>query len=143
MAALHVHARLPFLSRGSTCGQLIFGQHAMSFHPSRILADTVPLGFCCGGFSSTAGYDPATKLNFRRAARPLWRVLYQRVPLVFIQVVRESLATFSSKAFRLRLKASLGLAAACLSSQPVRHRIGHRLFVGLEGRNPRDRCFIP
>jgi hypothetical protein len=35
------------------------------------------------------------------------------------------------------------LAAACLSSQPVRHRIGCRLFVGLEGRNPRDRCFIP
>jgi len=25
----------------------------------------VPLGFCCGGFSSTADYAPATKLNFR------------------------------------------------------------------------------
>ena len=27
--------------------------------------NVVPLGFCCGGFSSTAGYAPATKLNFR------------------------------------------------------------------------------
>jgi len=25
----------------------------------------VPLGFCFGGFSSTADYAPATKLNFR------------------------------------------------------------------------------
>jgi hypothetical protein len=44
---------------------LISGQHSICFHKSRILANAVPLGFCCGGFSSTAGYDPATKLNFR------------------------------------------------------------------------------
>jgi hypothetical protein len=44
---------------------LITGQHTISFHQSRVLSDTVPLGFCCGGFSSTAGYAPATKLNFR------------------------------------------------------------------------------
>jgi hypothetical protein len=25
----------------------------------------------------------------------------------------------------------------------VRHRTGYRPFVGLEGRNPRDSCFIP
>jgi hypothetical protein len=43
----------------------ISGQHSICFHKSRILANAVPLGFCCGGFSSTAGYDPATKLNFR------------------------------------------------------------------------------
>jgi hypothetical protein len=41
------------------------GQHSNRFHESRILANTVPLGFCCGGFSSTAGYDPATRLNLR------------------------------------------------------------------------------
>jgi hypothetical protein len=44
---------------------LIPGQHSNCFHKSHILADAVPLGFCCGGFSSTAGYAPATKLNFR------------------------------------------------------------------------------
>ena len=44
---------------------LITGQHANRFHKSRILANAVPLGFCCGGFSSTADYASATKLNFR------------------------------------------------------------------------------
>ena len=36
---------------------LISGQHTICFHNSRILANAVPLGFCFGGFSSTAGYD--------------------------------------------------------------------------------------
>jgi len=44
---------------------LISGQHANHFHNPRILANAVPLGFWFGGFSSTAGYAPATKLNFR------------------------------------------------------------------------------
>jgi len=74
----------------------ISGQHSNYFHNPRILANAVPLGFCCGGFSSTAGYDPATRLNLRRAAtRPLAGPCL-RVPLVFIRVARESLATFSS-----------------------------------------------
>jgi len=74
----------------------ISGQHSNYFHNPRILSNTVPLGFCCGGFSSTADYDPATKLNLRRATvRPLAGHCL-RVPLVFIRVTRESLATFSS-----------------------------------------------
>jgi hypothetical protein len=44
---------------------MISGQHTICFHKSRILANAVPLGFCFGGFSSTAGYAPATKPNFR------------------------------------------------------------------------------
>jgi hypothetical protein len=44
---------------------LISGRHAIRFHNSRILANAVPLGFCSGGFSSTADYAPATKLSFR------------------------------------------------------------------------------
>jgi hypothetical protein len=75
---------------------LISGQHTICFHKSRILANAVPLGFCFGGFSSTAGYDPATKLNLRRATSPPSAGPLQRVPLVFIRVARESLATFSS-----------------------------------------------
>jgi hypothetical protein len=35
------------------------------FHNPRVPKNAVPLGFCCGGFSSTAGYAPATKLNLR------------------------------------------------------------------------------
>jgi len=34
----------------------ISGQHTIRFHKSRILSNTVPLGFCFGGFTSTAGY---------------------------------------------------------------------------------------
>ncbi|HEX6716791.1 MAG TPA: hypothetical protein VF088_06750 [Pyrinomonadaceae bacterium] len=55
----------PFVSRGPTGGQMISGQHSNRFHNPRVPKNAVPLGFCCGGFSSTAGYAPATKLNFR------------------------------------------------------------------------------
>jgi hypothetical protein len=48
-----------------TCGKFSAGQHAINFHLSRNLSEAVPLGFCCGGFSSTADYASATKLNFR------------------------------------------------------------------------------
>jgi hypothetical protein len=41
------------------------GQHTKSFHRSRIPKNAVPLGFCCGGFSSTADYASATKPNLR------------------------------------------------------------------------------
>src|SRR5688572_26723851 len=41
----------------------ISGQHATYFRKSRILSNAVPLGCCFGGFTSTAGYDPATKLK--------------------------------------------------------------------------------
>jgi hypothetical protein len=43
----------------------VSGQHAKCFHKSHVPKNAVPLGFCCGGFSSTADYAPATKLNFR------------------------------------------------------------------------------
>jgi hypothetical protein len=49
----------------TTGGQPITGQHMNRFHNPRTLASAVPLGFWFGGFSSTAGYAPATKLNFR------------------------------------------------------------------------------
>jgi hypothetical protein len=66
MAAQHVHASAAkFISRQLTGGQPVPGQHTICFHNSRILANAVPLGFWFGGFSSTAGYAPATKLNFR------------------------------------------------------------------------------
>jgi hypothetical protein len=58
--------KLPNLYPGHPLAvSLISGQHSNCFHKSRVLANTVPLGFCFGGFSSTAGYAPATKLNFR------------------------------------------------------------------------------
>jgi hypothetical protein len=62
----HVHAQATgFVSRLLTGGQSIPGQHSKCFTKSHVPKNVVPLGFCCGGFSSTAGYDPATKPNFR------------------------------------------------------------------------------
>jgi len=37
------------------------GQHPSCFHNHVALYGAVPLGFCCGGFSSTAGYDPGNE----------------------------------------------------------------------------------
>jgi len=56
---------LPICIPVITCGKSVTGQHTISFHQSRILSNAVPLGFCFGGFSSTADYDSATKFNFR------------------------------------------------------------------------------
>ena len=89
------------------------GQHAICFRRSRILANAVPLGFWFGGFSSTAGYVPATQLNFRRANCPSWRVLFQRVPLV---------SEWLRKASRLSLAEPFG-------SNRERHRINSRLLI--------------
>jgi hypothetical protein len=85
-----------FVSRWSTGGQSTSGQHSNHFHNPRTLASAVPLGFCFGGFSSTSGYAPETKLNLRRAALLPSAGPCLRVPFVFIRMARESLATFSS-----------------------------------------------
>jgi hypothetical protein len=62
----HVHAQAAgFVSRGKTGGRLISGQHSKCFTKSHVPKNVVPLGFCFGGFSSTADYASATKLNFR------------------------------------------------------------------------------
>jgi hypothetical protein len=45
------------------------GRHAIRFHKSRIPKNAVPFGFCCGGFSSTAGYVPGNEAYVRRRKR--------------------------------------------------------------------------
>jgi len=96
------HSSRQFVSRWSTGGQPIAGQHSNRFHNPRVPKNAVPLGFCFGGFSSTADYAPATKPNFRWAALLPSAGPCLRVPFVFIRMAWESLATFSSWAFRLR-----------------------------------------
>jgi hypothetical protein len=59
-----------FVSRKLTVGQLILGQHANRFRDSRILSNAVPLGFFCGGFSSTFGYDPRTSAQLAPSHSP-------------------------------------------------------------------------
>ena len=69
MAASHVHTKLPILYPDDQLAvSSISGQHANCFHNSRILANAVPLGFCCGGFSSTAGYDSGNEAQLASSA---------------------------------------------------------------------------
>jgi hypothetical protein len=43
-------------------GRLISGRHQLVFtNPAFPEGERVPLGFCCGGFSSTAGYVPGNE----------------------------------------------------------------------------------
>src|SRR6267378_8437910 len=92
---------------------LISGRHAIRFRNSRILSNAVPLGFCSGGFSSTSGYDPATSAQLASNHSPSSAGPVQRVPLVFIRMAREDLSASSSKAFRLRLRASIEPTDRC------------------------------
>ena len=65
-----------FVSRRTTVGQLIFGQHTNHFHNPRILSNAVPLGF----FFFVLAFPPPSvtirerRLSLRRAIRPLRRV---------------------------------------------------------------------
>jgi hypothetical protein len=45
------------------CGEYFCsGQHPIKFYPGRFVPkNAVPLGFCSGGFSSTAGYVPGNE----------------------------------------------------------------------------------
>ena len=69
----------------------ISGQHTIRFHKSRILSNTVPLGFCCGGYSSTAGYVPATRLKLapERLGSPLAGPIQRALP-VFIRALKKA-----------------------------------------------------
>jgi len=62
----------------------ISGQHAICFHKSRILSNAVPLGCYFGGFTSTAGYDPATRLKLspERLGSPLAFISKGRYPFL-------------------------------------------------------------
>lgn len=61
----------------------------------------MPLGFFCGGFSSTAGYVPGNEACVRRLKRRSTHLAdhFQRALLVFIQATRVDLAAFPSKPF--------------------------------------------
>jgi hypothetical protein len=69
----------------------------------------MPLGFCCGGFSSTAGYVPGNEAHslsrLSDFCLPLWLFLSKKAFFVFIRKTPKILRLFSSKAFRLRCKA--------------------------------------
>ena len=53
-----------FLYPENARGEQISGQHTICFHILLCFSrNTVPIGFCCGGFSSTAGYVPGNEAH--------------------------------------------------------------------------------
>ena len=51
-----------FLYSEKARGEYLSGQHSNYFHiPMCFSRNTVPIGFFCGGFSSTAGYVPGNE----------------------------------------------------------------------------------
>jgi len=114
------------------------GQHAIYFRKSRILSNAVPLGCYFGGFTSTAGYVPATRLRIasERLGFPL--VFTPEVATRFYPGAQESLAAFSSKPFgfdtgRHRNNSRLS------SLSPTRYRVFAVPVSVIETREPRDR----
>ncbi|MDX6613437.1 MAG: hypothetical protein QOD75_2623 [Blastocatellia bacterium] len=73
LATQHVHAEAAVCIPKHCRRSAIPGQHAICFHKSHILANAVPVGFYFGGFTSTAGYVPATRLRIapERLGSPL------------------------------------------------------------------------
>ena len=139
----HVHDLVADLYPGYQLAvSSISGQHSNRFHNSRILANTVPLGFCCGGFSSTADYVPATKLNLRQAFRALWRVLASGFHSFLSEWLEEvsqlPLAEpFGSNSGRQwNQQPPVSSLARCVTA-PIADP-----FVGLKRRNVRDRMLI-
>jgi hypothetical protein len=60
---------LPILYSEESRGERISGQHTNCFHiPLRFSQNAVPVGFCCGGFSSTAGYVPGNEARVPKHA---------------------------------------------------------------------------
>ena len=83
----------------------------------------VPLGFCCGGFSSTAGYVPGNEAQVRRHERRSTRSAdhFRGALLVFIRVT-EKIFRSVPQAFRLRpWRLSSGFPLLLLSNDASPH----------------------
>ncbi len=98
------------------------------FHKSRILSNAVPLGFCFGGFSSTAGYDPGNEA--------------QLAPSRFAPFGGSTSKGFHSFLFEWLEKVSQPSLAEPFGSDSGRHRISSRLLL-LSSRASPHRLPIP
>ena len=97
-----------FLYSEESRGECISGQHTICFHILLYFSrNTVPIGFCWGGFSSTAGYVPGNEAQCRSNERllPPFGCSFPKVIVRFYPNNSKNLATFLSKAFRLRCRA--------------------------------------
>ena len=119
---------LPFVSRKFAWRSTLSGRHLTCFHNpiASLLENTVPFGFCCGGFSSTAGYVPGNEAPSglrpsKRLTLPCGRSFPQGATR-FYPGAQESLAAFPGKPFGFSAECQSGMTAACLSPRTSRHR---------------------
>ena len=139
MATQHVHAEAAVCIPKHCRRSAIPGQHAICFHKSHILANVVPVGFYFGGFTSTAGYVPATRLRIapERLGSPLAFISKGCYP--FLSGRSRKPRSFLSQAFRLQHWASLDQQPPVF---PLSRALPPRLPIPvlvIETRKPRDR----
>ena len=117
----------------------ISGQHATYFRKSRILSNAVPLGCYFGGFTSTAGYVPATRLKLspERLGSPLAFISRGCYPFFYRRSERLAL---SLQALRLTLGVIWNNARLPFRS-PGRHRHVRRSLFGHEPVRPATRGY--
>jgi hypothetical protein len=61
---MRLSTRRLILYSEAACGEHFSGQHPICFHSLFSFSrNLMPLGFCCGGFSSTAGYVPGNEAH--------------------------------------------------------------------------------
>ena len=102
-----------------------------------VLESTVPLGFCCGGLSSTAGYVPGNEAQ-KFLSKPERRSThladhFQRALFVFIRTTRNVRRHFQ-QAFRLQLGALI--TDPIRSSLPSNAASPHRLPLPVPVKMP-------
>jgi hypothetical protein len=89
---------LPILYSEKSRGEHISGQHTNCFHISlRFSRNAVPIGFCSGGFSSTAGYGPGNEahMTFVRERRSsFWLYLSKKCCPFLSRQLRKILRLF-------------------------------------------------
>jgi len=94
---LHVHAPIAdfvFRRASAVSASPVSAQNICIF--CCIPQNAAPLGFCCGGFSSTAGYVPGNEAHAFAMSGIATRLVvpFQRVLLVFIRTTRKVLRPF-------------------------------------------------
>jgi hypothetical protein len=120
----HAHTRIAaFIFRSRSAGSRSPVNTQIVFTSCCSRKSTVPLGFCSGGFSSTAGYVPAPRLNIRRRERHGTQTADQvrwALP-VFIRITGKTFRSFP-QAFRLRpWRQSSGFPLLLLSNDASPH----------------------
>jgi len=121
----HVHVRTTdFVFRSFSAGSHLRSAPILNKFNLLVPEGTVPLGFCFGGFSSTAGYVPGNEAQVRRPKRRSTRSVdhLRGALLVFIRVTGKVFRLFL-QAFRLRPWRSRVAAFRSFYSRTMRHRI--------------------